>query len=189
MNDMEDQEITRLLQKWRDGEEEAFNELIHQVYQQLHEIAHNHLEKEFRSSGLQTTELLNEVYLKLLGKQNVNWENRRHFYNIAAQAMYRLLIDEARKRGAQRHGGELLKTCLKDEHGFRKTDPAKLLLIDEALKTVEKTDPEMVQIVKMRFFAGYTIRETVDILGIPIIQVNRKWSFAKAWLQDILDKK
>ena len=176
--------ITRLLHAWRDGDQTAFDELIQLVYDHLHGIAHHQLEREFRGSGLQTTELLHEAYVQLLGKQNVNWENRKHFFHTAGLAMYRLLIDGARKRNSKQQGGEVVQMPFTDEADPMGVDDETLILVDQALALIEKEDAQLVDIVKMRYFAGYTIKEVAEILELPVIQVNRRWTFAKAWLKD-----
>ncbi len=182
-------EITRLLHAWRDGQKEAFDQLIQLVYDHLHTAAHHALQQEFRGSGLQTTELLHEAYVQLLGKREVNWENRKHFFHTAGLAMHRFLIDQARKRNAKIKGGDIVHTPFTDEADPMNVDHETLLLVNEALALIEEDDPQLADIIKLRYFAGYTIKETAEILDMPVIQVNRRWTFAKAWLKDHINKK
>ena len=182
------QKITILLNKWNDGDKEAFDQIIHLVYDELHRLAHKKLGREFYRGDLQTTDLLHEVIYSLEVGQS-NFKNTRHFYHTAGLAMHRFLIDLARKRQTCRHGGGLTKLPFRDEHGFLSLDSETVLMINDLLDELEQKDPIMVQVVKLRYFAGYTIKETAEILDeIPIVQVNRKWEFAKVWLKKRIDQ-
>ena len=182
MHEFEGHEITELLKQWKAGDHDAFRKVIAIVYDKLHAIAHGKLVSEFGGSGLQTTELLNEAYESLNKKKDMTYQSRQHFFHTAGLAMHRFLIDEARKRKTQRHGGHLVKTKLEEEHGSFRVDSETVLSINDALEDLAEEDPQLAEIVKLRFFADYTIKETAEILGIPVIKVNRQWAFAKAWL-------
>ena len=182
------EQITRLLGRWRNGDHEAFERLQAIVHQKLRGIAHNKLNQEMRASGLGTTELVQEAYVMLLGKRDeVDWANRQHFFRVAGVVMRRILVDEARKRQAIKRGGDLLETHLDEERIPLNFDPNIVLIIDEALQALDASDPELVKLIELRFFVGYSIKRTAEILGIPIIRANRMWKVAKAFLYEFLE--
>jgi len=181
-------DTTELLKQWQQGDSKAFHLLIDRVYHELKELAHKKLLDEFHGSGLNTTELLNEACLLLMGKRSLDWQSKKHFLHTAGIAMYRYLVDEARKRKTQRKGGDLVHIQLAEDSNHWTMDVDKILRLEKILNQLEAEDPTLVQISKLRYFAGFTIQETADILEIPTIQVNRKWAFAKAVLSERLNQ-
>ena len=180
------QETTQLLKQWQSGDTSAFEIIIERVYSDLKDIAHQKLWDEFRGSGLDTTELLNEACILMMGKRSIDWQSRKHFLYTAGKAMYLFLIDLARRRHAKRNSGGWVKLYLEEEHGARRLSVEQILQVDEVLKTLGEEDPLLVEVVQLRFFAGYTIQETSEILEMPTITINRKWAFAKAVLKEHL---
>jgi len=174
-------DVTQLLIAWGHGDEAAGNQLIPLVYGQLRRIARNRLRNEFVSQTLQSTDLINEAYLRLVA-QSVDWQSRAHFYGIAARLMRQILVDKARTRHALKRGGDQEQISLADADGEQKqgTD---LLALNEALETLAKVDPHRSQIVELRFFGGLTIEETAEVMGVSTPTVQRHWRAARAWLQ------
>ncbi|CAM2063917.1 ECF sigma factor [Sulfidibacter corallicola] len=180
-------ETTDLIRQWQCGDGQAFDILIERVYDSLKTIARRNLAKEFRGSGLDTTELLNEACILMMGKQSVEMRNRRHFLNVASQACYRWLVDESRRRKTQKHGGEWVRVSIEEGHEPWNLDVDSVLVLDRLLTDLETQDPLLVRIVKMRTFAGFTIREVAELLEVPVITVNRKYGFALALLREKLE--
>ena len=179
-------DLTRLLREWASGEPQAFTRLVELVYPELRRIAAQHLSRERQGHTLQPTALVNEAYMRLMGQQQVSWQNRAHFYGIAAQAMRRILVDHARRsRAAKREGGErvTLDESVAD-HSERSVD---LLALDDALNRLAKALPRQARVVELRFFSGLDIEETAEVLGISPATVKRDWTFAKAFLQREMD--
>ena len=176
--------ITRLLHEWRDGSREAFDRLIPLVYEELHTLASRQLAHEWRHDRLQTTAVVNEAYMKLFGQREVDWQNRGHFFAIAAHVMRRIVVDYAR-RGlrAKRGGGE---SSIELSEGVIAPDAAvdavDALDLDRALEKLQQLDPDQVRLVELRFFGGLTIEETAAALGISSATVKREWALAKGWL-------
>jgi RNA polymerase sigma-70 factor, ECF subfamily len=177
-------QITRLLHEWQGGSRQAFDRLVPLVYSELHTLASRQLAREWRHDRLQTTVVLHEAYLKLFGQRDVDWQNRGHFFAIAAQVMRRILVDHARysrrdKRGGGGTPGEL-------EEGVATTPPpidaVDALDLDRALTKLEALDPTQSRIVELRFFGGLTIEETAAALGSSPATVKREWTLAKGWL-------
>jgi RNA polymerase sigma factor (TIGR02999 family) len=177
-------EITRLLQQWQTGSPEAFQRLVPLVYDELRAIASRHLSREWRHNHLQTTAVVNEAYLKLFGQREVDWQNRGHFFAVAAQLMRRILVDHARHEQRQKRGGGSLPVSLNDAIPAARAplDEVETLDLDRALQKLEQIDPDEAKIVELRFFGGLTIEETAAALGISIATVKREWSIAKGWL-------
>ncbi|HEY6804350.1 MAG TPA: sigma-70 family RNA polymerase sigma factor [Pyrinomonadaceae bacterium] len=173
--------VTQLLVAWRRGDEVAGDELISLVYGQLRRIARNRLRGEFASQNLQTTDLINEAYLRLVD-QSVDWQNRAHFFGIAARLMRQILVDSARTRHALKRGGDQHQISLSAADGELK-HCAHLLALDEALETLAEVDPQRSHIVELRFFGGLTIDETAEVMCVSTATVERSWRAARAWLQ------
>jgi RNA polymerase sigma-70 factor (ECF subfamily) len=178
-------DITRLLREWQDGDRTALDRLIPLVYSELHDIAARHMSREGRDGALQTTGLVNEAYLKLIDQRSTAWQNRGHFFAIAAQVMRRILLDDARRRLRQKRGGAAVTVAL-DDASVPAADtplaPADLLAIDRALRDLEQLDPNQAKIVELRFFGGLTVEETSAALGVSPATVKREWAIAKGWL-------
>lgn len=174
--------VTRLLQEWNGGRREAFDQLFALVYEELRSLAAQHLRRERRPGPVQTTALVHEAYLKLAHQGGVRCENRAHFFGIAARVMRCLLIDEARARAAAKRGGDLGPIVPGDEPGVSPPPDLDLIALDEALTRLAGTDPRQSELVELRFFAGLTIDETAETLGISPATVSREWTIARAWL-------
>jgi len=175
------QDVTQLLIAWGHGDEAAGNQLIPLVYGQLRRIARNRLRGEFVSQTLQSTDLINEAYLRLVA-QSVDWQSRAHFYGIAARLMRQILVDKARARHALKRGGDQEQISLTAVDGEQK-QTTDLLALNEALETLSKIDPHKSQIVELRFFGGLTIEETAEVMDVSRPTVQRHWRAARAWLQ------
>jgi RNA polymerase sigma-70 factor, ECF subfamily len=178
-------DVTRLLREWRGGSQAAFEQLMPIVYDELHVIAARQMAREWRVSVYQTTALVSEAYVKLVGQVDVDWQNRAHFFAIAAQMMRRILVDNARrelsaKRGARRLAGSLDEAIasVADEV----IDRVDALALDRALCQLETLDPDQARIVELRFFGGLTVQETAAVVGVSPATVKREWAVAKSWL-------
>jgi RNA polymerase sigma factor (TIGR02999 family) len=182
MNTPQPNEVTSLLLQLRRGEPSAVNALFPLVYSELRRIASAFLQDENRNHTLQTTDLVHEAFLKMVGTDQQTYENRAHFFSIAANSMRQILIDEARKRKAAKRGGGITKVSL-DEGAILTDDTAdQLVTLDDAMKELATFDEQLSRIVELRFFAGLTIEETADVLSVSSSTVKREWNTAKAWL-------
>lgn len=178
-------EITRMLQEWQAGSREAMDRLMPIVYNELRVIASRQLAREWRHDRLQTTAVVNEAYLKLFGQRDVDWQNRSHFFAIAAKLMRRILVDHARRDLRQKHGGGVVHVELDDANLKAVETPVDMidaLALDDALKKLEQLDPDQGRIVELRFFGGLTVEETAAALKMSVGTVKREWSLAKGWL-------
>ena len=175
-------EVTELLQQWGRGREDALERLLPEIYAELRRLAASYLRSERRDHTLQPTALVHEAYLKLIDQRAVQWQNRAHFFGIAAQAMRRILVDHARARSAEKRGSGHRLVPL-DEAGDVGTMPdLDLLALDEALTRLSAIDPQQGRVVELRFFGGLTMDETAEALRISQATVGREWTLAKAWL-------
>ncbi|HZI47667.1 MAG TPA: sigma-70 family RNA polymerase sigma factor [Pyrinomonadaceae bacterium] len=178
--DVEEHDVTSLLRQWSDGDQQALGNLLPIIYDELRRVAHQYLHRERHEQMLETTALVHEAYLKLIDQRSVNWQNRAHFFAIAAQAMRRILIDNARKRGAAKREGEKIPL---DDVAIISTDRAQhLLALDDALQRLEQIDPQQSKIVELRYFGGLTIEETAEATNLSPATVKREWAMARAWL-------
>ena len=176
-------EITLWLQEWSVGKAEALEALMPAVYDELHRQAASYLRRERAGHTLQPTALINEAYLKLIDQQHVNWQNRAHFFGIAAQAMRRILVDHAKSRHRDKRGGNAENLALEAaELAVSKTKSVDLIALDEALKRLAELDERQARIVELRFFSGMSVDETAEALGISAATVKNDWRTAKAWL-------
>lgn len=180
--------ITQLLLAWSDGDRAALDELTPLVYRELKKIAEGYLRRERSEHTLQPTALAHEAYLKLIDQQRVRWQNRAHFYGIAAQAMRRILVDHARARRAEKRGGEGAMVSLDEAVDVSDQQAGQLLALDEALKSLAAFAPQKSRIVELRYFGGLTLEETAEVLGVSRATVIREWRLAKAWLYGELNK-
>jgi len=174
--------VTDLLVHWREGDQEALNKLIPLVYDELHKLASRYLRRERRDHTLQTTAVVHEAYLKLVNQRDANFENRLHFFAVAAQIMRRILVDYARRHHASKRGGDLYKLSLDEALVTSEEKGADLLALDEALERLAAIDQRQSRVVELRVFAGLTLEETAQALNISPSTVRREWSMAKAWL-------
>jgi RNA polymerase sigma factor (TIGR02999 family) len=175
--------ITHLLKEWSEGDQQALDELTPLVYEELRQQAARYLRKERPNHSLQATALINEAFLRLIDVKDVQWQNRAHFFAIAANLMRRILVDHARRRDAEKRGGS--QVCLTLDEGLAwANEPAvDLLAIDEALDRLAVIDEQQARIVELRFFSGLTVEETATALGVSPKTVKRDWSVARAWLK------
>jgi len=174
--------ITHLLKEWSDGDERALDKLTPLVYEELRRQASRYLRRERRGHSLQTTALINEAFLRLIDARDVHWQDRAHFFAIAANLMRRVLVDHARRRDAEKRGGSALRLTLDEGLAVAKETDVDLLAIDEALDRLAKIDPQQARVVELRFFSGLTVDETAVALGVSPKTVKRDWSVARAWL-------
>lgn len=177
--------VTRLLREWQDGNREALDQLIPIVYGELRLLASRQLSAEWRSDRLQTTALVNEAYMKLFAQREIDWQNRGHFFAIAAQLMRRILIDHARREQCTKHGGGGIRVGVEDLATLSSessVDPVDILALDRALQKLEALDADQGRIVELRFFGGLTVEETAAAVGKSPATVKREWSLAKGWL-------
>jgi RNA polymerase sigma-70 factor, ECF subfamily len=178
-----DHELTALLRSWSDGDERAFDQLLPIVYDQLHRMALRYLAGERSDVSLQPTALVNEVCLRLLGWDQVQWKNRGHFFGVSAQMMRRVLVDIARKRRAGRRGGaQAVRVPLDDVDIAADEACGDLVALDEALERLATADPRKARVVELRFFGGLSLEETAEAVGISMRTVQNDWAFARAWL-------
>jgi RNA polymerase sigma factor (TIGR02999 family) len=175
-------EITHLLGAWRNGDQNALDQLVPLVYNELRQIAHRALSQQPNNRTLQTTALVHEAYLRLAGEPDVAWQNRAHFFAVAARVMRFLLVDQARARGRDKRGGGQLPIALDDAAVIAPERPELLLALDEALDRLTALDEQKSRVVEMRYFGGMSIDEVAEVLGIAPITVKREWGRAKAWL-------
>jgi len=191
MEDNSNITVTRLLQAVRAGDQQALNDLFPMVYQELRDQAHRQRGNWHGNHTLNTTAMVHEAYLKLVDQSQISWNNRAHFLGVAAKAMRHILIDYARKRQAQKRGGDRNRVSLHDltadllnQEGLEVTEERAeaLVILEEALERLEKNTPRQVQIVECRFFGGMTIADTAAALGLSPATVKRDWTVAQAWL-------
>lgn len=183
---MAEQSVTQLLLDWRSGNEAAFNLLIPLVYDELRRVARRYLNREGSRVSLQTSELVNEVYLKLVNQQEMNWQNRAHFFAVAANIMRHLLVDHARTRGRSKRGGNVIRIPLNEEIASkadaRHEKTIDLLALDQALCRLAEFDQRKSRIVELRYFGGLSYEDTAMVLGVSEITIKRDWLKARAWL-------
>jgi RNA polymerase sigma factor (TIGR02999 family) len=175
-------EVTQLLKAWNDGDDDAFTQLVPLVEAELHRLAQNYIRRERPGHILQTTALVNEAWLRLIDWQSANWQNRAHFYGAAATIMRRILVDEARQRQRQKHGGDALQVSLSHAEGIGQEKTTDLVALDDALNSLAQLDPRKSKIVELRFFGGLSMEETGAVLQLSARTIAREWNVAQAWL-------
>src|SRR5262245_52501858 len=175
--------ITQLLIKWRNGDHTALDELLPQVYSELRRLAGYYLRGERRGLTLQPSDLIHETYLRLVEEKEIDWQNRAHFFGIAAVRMRHILVEHARRRQAVKRGGDEFRLSLSKADRIAEKHDVNLLALDEALRQLEALDPQKSRIVELRYFGGLTIEETAEALRISPATVKRDWSMARAWLR------
>lgn len=181
-------EITVMLQAWSEGNREALDSLVPLIYDELHRQAHRYLRGEREHHTLQTTALINEAYLRLVAQKDVEWQNRAHFFGIAASMMRRILIDYAKTKQRVKRGGKDEALPLEEAFSIAaetNTEATKidLILLDEALDKLAEKDAERARVVELRYFSGLTVEETAEVLNVSTMTVTRHWNIAKAWLK------
>ena len=176
-------EITQLLVAWGNGDRSALDNLMPLVYEELCRLAHRYMSHERPGHTLQTSALVNEAYFCLVDQHDVHWQNRAHFFGIAAQLMRRILVDHARSRHYAKRGGDVQQVQLDEGMIVSEERAADVVALDDALKALAEIDARKSQIVELRFFGGLTIDETAEVLAVSPGTVMRDWTLAKAWLR------
>jgi RNA polymerase sigma factor (TIGR02999 family) len=182
MGEQSTQGVTRLLREAQAGDRAALDELLPLVYRELRQIAARHLAQERPGHTLQATALVHEAYMRLIDQHSVDWRNRAHFFSIAAEMMRRVLVNHAVGRRAQKRGAGETLLSLDEVVSFPNRQDVDLVLLDEALKRLAGLDALQARIVELRFFAGLTVEEVAEVLGVSDSEVKREWRSAKAWL-------
>jgi len=175
-------DVTLLLARWRDGDDQALEDLVAIVYGELRRMAGRYLNHERPGQTLQTHDLIHEAFLRLVGQRHVDWHNRSHFFGIAAQMMRRILTDRARRRASGKHGGGVARVHLEEIPDVAAHSDAGIMAVDEALTELKDVDEELARIVELRFFGGLEHDEIAAVLGISVPTVARRFRLAKAWL-------
>jgi RNA polymerase sigma-70 factor (ECF subfamily) len=175
-------EVSQLLKDWGKGDECALNKLIPLVYDELRKMAHYQMARERAGHTLQTTALVNEVYLRLLGAVEVSWEDRAHFFALSAQLMRRVLVDHARGRGRAKRGGAIKKLSLDESLAIPVGRDTNIVELDDALNSLAAADARKAKTVELRFFGGFSVEETAKVLNVSVSTVMNDWKFAKVWL-------
>jgi RNA polymerase sigma factor (TIGR02999 family) len=175
-------EVTQLLKAWTAGDEQALEKLTPLVYKELHRVARRCMVGQRPGHPLQTTELVNEAYLRLVNCGQMNWQHRAHFFAMSAQLMRRILIDVARSRGYQKRGGGVLPLTLDEAPSVCSEPDRSLVALDDALKQLSTVDQRKSKVVELRYFGGLSIKETAEVLGVSVETVVRDWRLAKIWL-------
>jgi len=181
-------QVSELLADWNKGDPEAREALMPLVYDELRKLAASHLRRERNDHTLQPTALVHEVYLRLAEQKNVQWQDKSHFFGVTARLMRRILVDHARSHLADKRGSGLPKVALNEAIAMSRERPAELLALDESLTRLAATDLQQSKTVELRVFAGLTIEQTAEVLGISPATVKRDWNLAKAWLMREINK-
>ena len=176
------QEVTQLLADWGKGDGSALDKLFPLVHSELRRIAHRQMSQERPGHTLQATALVNEAYLKLAGQQGFDWQNRAHFFAVCAQVMRHTLIDHARAHARDKRGGGAVKVSLNDALVVAEDQTAHFIALDEALRVLERLDPQKGKIVELLYFGGLSIEEAAEVMNVSSRTVRREWQRAKAWL-------
>ena len=181
-------EVTQLLIDWSNGSHDALEQLFPLVYEELRRLAHRYMSRERPGHSLQTTAVVHEAYLRLIDQNHVQWQNRAHFFAIAAQMMRRILITHAQSHAYAKRGGGALKVSLDEAAVLSQERAGELLALDEALQSLTTIDPRRSQVVELRFFGGLSNEEIAEVLKISPNTVTRDWNVAKAWLYREMSK-
>ena len=175
-------QVSKLLSDWRNGDQQALGKLMPLVYDELRRIASGYMKRERAGHTLQTTAIVNEAYLRLVNQKTVQWQDRTHFFAVAASVMRHLLVDHARARGRVRRGAGAQRVSLDEAAIVSEQKGEEMLALDGALTKLAEIDPRKVKIVELRYFSGLSAKDTADALGTSEITVKREWLKAKAWL-------
>ena len=176
-------EVTQLLVAWSNGDKTALDRLMPLVYNELRRLARHYMNRERPGLTLQTTGLVNEAYLRLVDQNKMRWEDRAHFFGIAARLMREILIEHARSRHAAKRGGAQVRLSLSEVERIASKPDVNLIALHEALVRLEALDPRKSRIVELRYFGGLGIEETAEVIGVSAATVKRDWSMARAWLR------
>lgn len=180
---LQSKEMTQLLIAWSNGDQAALEQLMPLIHGELRKLAHHYMSRERAGHTLQTSALVNEVYLRLIDGQSVRWESRAHFFGIASRAMRQILVDYARSRGAQKRGGDAVRVELNEAAQLSREPASEIVALDEALNELAEFDERLSRVVELRFFGGLSVEETADVLGVHANTVVKDWRVAKAWLR------
>lgn len=175
-------EITDFLICWCEGDQTALEKLLPLVERELHQLAHHYMRREHRGHLFQTTELVNEAFLRLIDQKRVRWQNRAHFFAIAAQMMRRVLLNYARDQKRAKRGGGAVRVSLSEADALASAQSVDVIALDEALERLALIDERKSRVVELRYFVGLNVEETAEVLHISAMTVMRDWDFAKAWL-------
>jgi RNA polymerase sigma factor (TIGR02999 family) len=181
-------EVTEILLAWNNGDKNALEKLMPLVYNELRRLASRYMRSEHPGHTIQTTALVHEAYLRLIDQRNVRWQNRAHFFGIAAQMMRRILVNYARDQHAAKRGGHNYKLSLDEAIALPEERNLDLVGLDDALTLLAQTDARKAQLVELRFFSGLSIEEAASVMGISIATAKRDWTLARAWLYRELSK-
>ncbi|MCG3159391.1 MAG: hypothetical protein JMDDDDMK_00378 [Acidobacteria bacterium] len=182
MSEQSPGEVTQLLLKWSGGDEQALERLIPLVYAELQRLARQFLRREYDASAVQTGTLVQEACLRLMGADRIAWNDSKHFFAIAARIMRRVLVEEARRRGYKKRGADFTRVSFDEALTVSEERDVELLALDEALERLEEFAPRKCRVVELRYFAGLTIEETAEAIGVSGNTVKREWRTAKLWL-------
>jgi RNA polymerase sigma factor (TIGR02999 family) len=182
MGASQEHELTNLLKAWSGGDQQALEKLVPRVQKELRRLASRYMAGERPNHSLQTTALINEAYIRLIGWKNVDWQNRAHFFAVSAQLMRRILVDAARARYGRNRSRAAMETTLNEAYVFRPEKSRDLILLDEALNRLGEIDTRKSQVIELRFFAGLSVEETGAVLKLSDRTVRREWNLARAWL-------
>ena len=182
-------ELTQLLNAWSEGDRAALDKLTPLVYEELRRLAHRYMSREGKGHTLQTTALVHEAYLRLFNQGNVHWQNRTHFFAMAAQLMRHILVDHAREHASQKRGGKPQKVSLDEAAVISQERASEVIALDEALKGLAVIDPQQSRIVELRFFGGLSVDETAAVLSLSPATIKREMSSAKLWLLREINKR
>src|ERR1043166_8283527 len=188
MTEAQTHEVTQLLIDWSNGDHAALDKLIPVVDAELRRLAHRYMRRERADHTLQTTALVNEAFVRLVNRKNIQWQNRAHFFGIAAQLMRTILVDHARSHACAKRGGGAGKLELNEALVISQQKASEVIALDEALKELALIDPQQSRIVELRFFGGLTAEEAAEVLHVSPATIKREWSTAKAWLYRELAK-
>ena len=187
---MAEENVTQLLVSWGNGDRAALDALAPMVYDELRRLAQSYLRRERSDHTLQGTALVNEAYLRLVDQRNVQWQNRAHFFGVAAQMIRRILVDHARGHQAAKRGAGAAKLSLDEALGVPGShQDLNLVNLDEALETLQTLDPRQARVIELRYFTGLSIEETAEVVGISPATVKREWTAARAWLYRELSRR
>ena len=181
-------QVTELLVEWSNGDKAALDKLMPLIHEELRRLAHRYMRRERGGHTLQTTALVNEAYVRLVNRKRVHWENRAHFFAIAAELMRTILVDHARSHGYAKRGGGARKITLDELAIVSQERAAEVVALDDALKELAELDLQQSRIVELKFFGGLTIEETAKVLHLSPATIKREWSTAKAWLYQEINK-
>jgi len=181
-------QVTQLLGRWRGGDREALDALVPLVYDELKRIAQRYLRNERPGHTLQSTALVHEAYVRLTNQELPQWQNRAHFFAVAAQLMRQILVDHARAHRADKRGGGACKLTLDEAEQNPQPVDVDVIALDDALKTLTEMDPQQGKVVELKFFGGLSIEDTAEVLGVSPSTVKRDWITARAWLHRELDR-